>query len=252
MSRVALITNDDGIESPGLHTLARTALDAGLDVIVAAPWSEASGSSAAITGADPDGRVRMERREIEGLDGATIFAVQAAPAMIALLAAHGAFGATPDVVLSGINRGANVGHVVLHSGTVGAALTAGASGLTGLAVSLDVGLDPDAHHWATAAAVVAPLIPPLLDSPAGTVLNVNVPNRPSLDSTEPRSARLAEFGVVQTTAAVPGEGEVRLTVADLSGEFDPESDAVLLQSGQPTLTALSGVGEAALPTAFAR
>jgi 5'-nucleotidase len=252
MSRVALITNDDGIESPGLHTLARTALEAGLDVIVAAPWSEASGSSAAITGADPDGRVRMERREIDGLDGATIFAVQAAPAMIALLAAHGAFGATPDVVLSGINRGANVGHVVLHSGTVGAALTAGASGLRGLAVSLDVGLDPDAHHWETAAAVAAPLIAPLLDSPAGTVLNVNVPNRAALDGVEPRSARLAEFGVVQTTAAVPGEGEVRLTVADLSGEFDPESDAVLLQSGHATLTALSGIGEAELPSAFAR
>jgi 5'-nucleotidase len=252
MSRIALITNDDGIESPGLHALARTALEAGLDVIVAAPWSEASGSSAAITGADPDGRVRMERREIDGLEDATIFAVQAAPAMIALLAAHGAFGATPDVVLSGINRGANVGHVVLHSGTVGAALTAGASGLRGLAVSLDVGLDPDAHHWETAAAVAAPLIAPLLDSPAGTVLNVNVPNRAALDGVEPRSARLAEFGVVQTTAAVPGEGEVRLTVADLSGEFDPESDAVLLQSGHATLTALSGIGEAELPSAFAR
>ncbi|MDR5699790.1 5'/3'-nucleotidase SurE [Agromyces aerolatus] len=249
LNGVALITNDDGIDSPGLHALARTALDAGLEVIVAAPWSEASGSSAAITGADPDGRVRMERREIEGLDGATIFAVQAAPAMIALLAAHGAFGATPDVVLSGINRGANVGHVVLHSGTVGAALTAGASGLRGLAVSLDVGLDPDAHHWQTAATVAAPLIAPLLESPQGTVLNVNVPNRAELDG-RPRSARLAEFGVVQTTAAVPGEGEVRLTVADLSGEFDPESDAVLLQAGHPTLTALSGVGEAALPPGF--
>ncbi|WP_308799129.1 5'/3'-nucleotidase SurE [Agromyces silvae] len=251
MSRVALVTNDDGIDSRGLHALARTAIDAGLQVIVAAPWSEASGSSAAITGADADGRVRMERREIEGLDGATVFAVQAAPAMIALLAAHGAFGATPDVVLSGINRGANIGHVVLHSGTVGAALTAGASGTSGLAVSLDVGHDPDAHHWETAAAVVAPLIGPLLESPAGTVLNVNVPNRAALDGVEPRSARLAEFGVVQTTAAVPGEGEVRLTVADLSGEFDPESDAVLLQAGHATLTALSGVGEAALPSACA-
>lgn len=248
---IALITNDDGIESPGLHTLARTALDAGLDVIVAAPWAEASGSSAAITGPDPDGRVRMERRELAGLDGATVFAVQAAPAMIALLAAHGSFGAVPDVVLSGINRGANVGRVVLHSGTVGAALTAGASGLRGLAVSLDVGIDPDAHHWDTAASVVAPLLNPLAATPAGTVLNVNVPNRSSLAVTEPRSARLAAFGVVQTTAAVPGEGEVRLTVADLSGEFDPESDAMLLQAGHATLTALSGVEEAALPRGFA-
>ena len=72
-----------------------------------------------------------------------------------------------------------------------------------------------------------------------------------LDGMAPRSARLAEFGVVQTTAAVRGEGEVRLTVADLSGEFDPESDAVLLRAGRATLTALSGVGEAALPPSFA-
>lgn len=248
---IALITNDDGIASPGLHALARAALDAGLEVIVAAPASEASGSSAAITGADPNGNVRMERREIDGLEGATCFAVQAAPAMIALLAAHGAFGGTPDLVLSGINRGANVGRVVLHSGTVGAALTAGASGGRGLAVSLDVGLDPDAHHWATAAAVAGPLIAPLAASPLGTVLNLNVPNVASLDGARPHPASLAAFGVVQTTAAVPGEGEVRLTVADLSGEFDPSSDAMLLQAGLPTLTALSGIGETSLPASFA-
>jgi 5'-nucleotidase len=247
---VALITNDDGIDSPGLAALARAAVDAGLEVIVAAPAAEASGSSAAITGADADGRVRMERRELEGLDGAVCYAVQAAPAMIALLAAHGAFGPVPDVVLSGINRGANVGRVVLHSGTVGAALTAGASGGRGLAISLDVGLDPDAHHWATAAAVAGPLIGPLAASPAGTVLNVNVPNVAAIGGVAPRHASLAAFGVVQTTAAAPGEGEVRLTVADLTGEFDPESDAMLLRTGNPTLTALSGIGEAALPEAF--
>ena len=63
-----LVTNDDGIDSPGLHALAAAAAAEGLDVIVAAPASEASGSSASITGAEFDGRIHMERREIEGLE----------------------------------------------------------------------------------------------------------------------------------------------------------------------------------------
>lgn len=117
-----LITNDDGIDSAGLHALAAVAIDEGLEVVVAAPASEASGSSASVIGADHDGHVHMSRREIAGLD-VPCYAVRAAPALIALIAAHGAFGDVPDAVLSGINRGANIGHAVLHSGTVGAALT---------------------------------------------------------------------------------------------------------------------------------
>src|SRR5690606_2606707 len=112
----ALVTNDDGIRSPGLCELARIAAGLGWDVVVAAPAAEASGSSAAITGTgtvavtgqDEYGRadrstIRVERRELETLPGVPAYAVHAAPALIALLAAHGAFGEIPDVVLSGIN-----------------------------------------------------------------------------------------------------------------------------------------------------
>ncbi|WP_350349348.1 5'/3'-nucleotidase SurE [Agromyces sp. G08B096] len=247
LERTVLVTNDDGIASPGLYALALAALDAGFSVIVAAPASESSGSSASIIGADADGRISMERREVAGLERASCFAVQAAPALIALIAAHGAFGTRPDAVLSGVNRGANVGRAILHSGTVGAALTGGASGARGLAVSLDVGMDPDAHHWQAAVEVAVPLLVPLLESDPGTVLNLNVPNTPATGRLAPRAATLAAFGIVQTTAAKPGEGEVRLTVADVDGEFDASSDAVLLGAGHPTLTAISGVGDAALP-----
>ena len=143
----ALITNDDGIASPGLCALARAAIDAGLDVVVAAPHEEASGSSAAITGSNTiavTGRteassIRIEKRELVELPGVAAYSVRAAPGLIALLAAHGAFGAAPDLVLSGINRGANVGRVILHSGTVGAALTGGVNDARGLAVSLEIG-----------------------------------------------------------------------------------------------------------------
>lgn len=241
-----LITNDDGIDSPGLHALAAAAFAEGLDVVVAAPASESSGSSASITGADPDGRIHMERREVAGLE-MPCYAVRAAPALIALIAAHGAFGEAPDAVLSGVNRGANIGHAILHSGTVGAALTGGSNGGRGLAVSLDVGMHPATHEWAVAARLSRGLLRRLLDAPPGTVLNLNVPNDSRAGDLIPRAATLAPFGIVQTTATEAGEGEVRLTVADLEGEQDPRSDAALLAAGNPTLTAITAVGEAALP-----
>src|SRR5690554_3817048 len=177
----ALITNDDGIDSPGLLALAIVACDAGLDVVVAAPAAEASGSSAsiiateahAVTAAGGHGRIRVVPRTLAGLD-VPAFAVHAAPALIALLAAHNAFGAKPEVVLSGINRGANVGHAIIHSGTVGAALTGGVNGARGLAVSLETGEGPP--QWVAASNVVARVLPSVMESPVGTVINLNIPD----------------------------------------------------------------------------
>jgi 5'-nucleotidase len=247
----ALITNDDGIASPGLYALAHAALEAGLEVVIAAPAEEASGSSAAITGTNTvavTGRtdastISIERRELVEVEGVTAYSVRAAPGLITLLAAHGAFGEPPDVVLSGINRGANLGRVILHSGTVGAALTAGVNDARGLAVSLDVGLDPDAHHWESAAAIVRELLPQLLAHPAGTVLNLNVPNVPADAVVELREATLAPFGIVQTTMTESIEGEVRLTVRELPDEPIAGSDAALLAEGFATVTNVVAVRE---------
>jgi 5'-nucleotidase len=240
-----LITNDDGIDSPGLHALALAALAEGLDVVVAAPASESSGSSASIIGAEADGRIHMETRRIAGLT-MPCYAVRAAPALIALIAAHGAFGTPPDAVLSGVNRGANIGRAVLHSGTVGAALTAGSNGARGLAVSLDVGMHPDVCHWDAAANVARTVLAALLDAPVGTVLNLNEPNDAVVEK-PPREASLAVFGIVQATATERGEGGVRLTVADLTGDHDPRSDAALLGAGHPTLTSITAVRDAPMP-----
>jgi len=242
----ALITNDDGIDSPGLHTLARIALDAGCSVIIAAPAEQSSGSSASIMGAELDGRIRMSRRSIPGLESVPTFAVRAAPALISLIAAHGAFGVRPDIVLSGINRGANVGHAILHSGTAGAALTAGVNGALGIAVSLDVGLDPTALHWDAAATHVRTLLPILLAEPAGTVYNLNVPN---LDSaTHLREGPLAAFGIVQTTMTQHDgldEHDIRLSVADTPADQEEGTDAALLAKGFATVTSVTPVRESA-------
>jgi len=248
----ALITNDDGIASPGLYALAHAAMDAGLDVVIAAPAEEASGSSAAITGTNTvavtghteASTIGIERRELAEVEGVAAYSVRAAPGLITLLAAHGAFGEAPEVVLSGINRGANLGRVILHSGTVGAALTAGVNDARGLAVSLDVGLKPDAHHWQTAATIVRRLLPELLAHPPGTVLNLNVPNVPPEVDVELREATLAPFGIVQTTMTEAIEGEVRLTVRDLPDRPIAGSDAALLAEGFATVTNVVAVREA--------
>src|SRR5688572_24935355 len=118
-----LITNDDGIAAPGIRRLAAAVRAAGHSVLVAAPLQEASGMSAALNAVTEDGRIVVEPRVLRGLDGVPAFGVAASPAYITVLGALGAFGPVPDIVLSGVNRGANAGHAVLHSGTVGAALT---------------------------------------------------------------------------------------------------------------------------------
>ncbi|MCH1882258.1 5'/3'-nucleotidase SurE [Agrococcus sp. ARC_14] len=247
----ALITNDDGIDSPGLLALARVAIEAGMDVVVAAPAHEHSGASAsiiatqgaAVTAAGGKGTVRSERRALPGLD-ADAYAVHAAPALITLLALHGSFGGAPDVVLSGINRGANVGGAIMHSGTVGAALTAGQGGVRSLAVSLHVGLAEDGEqHWATAAALSARALARLVGEPAGTVLNLNVPNVADATGLELVEAPLARFGIVQTTLTEVAGDEVRLSIREHSAADAPGSDMERLASGFATITVVQTIAE---------
>jgi 5'-nucleotidase len=133
-----LVTNDDGVASPGLHTLARALIDDGYDVIVVAPDREMSGSAAAIGQVHVDEGIDAGRVVLPGLDGVPAYAVAGPPGLCVLTARLGGFGDPPDLVVSGINPGANTGRAVLHSGTVGAALTAANFGCRGLAVSIDV------------------------------------------------------------------------------------------------------------------
>lgn len=240
----ALITNDDGVESAGLHSLARVAREQGLDVVVAAPLAEASGSSAAITATEEEGRVVVEERSLPGLAGVAAYGVAASPAFIALIATRGAFGPPPDLVLSGINRGANTGHAVLHSGTVGAALTGNAYGCRAMAVSLDIGLEP-AHppHWDTAADLAGRLLPLLADG-AAVAVNVNVPDTEPQRVKGVRRGTLAAFGMVQTNIAEVGEGYVRIAVSDTGAPLVPGTDAAWLADGYATITPLRFVCEA--------
>ena len=82
----ALITNDDGIDSPGVRILAQVAVAAGLEVTVAAPDGERSGTSAMMSGLESGGRLLAEERKLDGLEGVPTLAVRATPAMIAFVA----------------------------------------------------------------------------------------------------------------------------------------------------------------------
>ncbi|WP_250002565.1 5'/3'-nucleotidase SurE [Actinoplanes sp. M2I2] len=248
MTRV-LITNDDGVGAPGIHALA-SAVAGDHDVVVAAPQDEASGMSAALTAVVSDGQIVISAYDLPGIKA---YGVAASPAYIVVLASLGVFGPPPDIVLSGINRGANAGRAVLHSGTVGAALTAANYGMRALAVSLDV-LNPDASvssasggnaivvpsddalHWSTAASLAATLMETVASAPAGTVLNLNVPDRES--APELREAKLAAFGQAGIAVAEAGEGFVRTTIERSGEHLRPGTDLALLAEGFATVTAL--------------
>lgn len=243
MTRV-LVTNDDGIDSPGLHALAHSLRERGMDVTIAAPASQSSGSSASIMAENAEGHIRVERRRLDGLEDLPSFAVHGGPGLIALIAARGAFGDPCDVVASGVNHGANVGRAILHSGTVGAALTGGLNGAWGIAVSLDVGMKPSEFRWETAATAAAGLVPALLRHPRGTVINVNVPNTVKVRGVI--EAELAPFGIVQTTLTQQDEHNVRLAVEDLPRDPVPGSDAAHLADGWITVTGLDPVSHVPL------
>ncbi|MCU4186088.1 hypothetical protein K6U06_17095 [Acidiferrimicrobium sp. IK] len=222
-----LVTNDDGIDSAGLHSLARAATALG-DVVVVAPDTEYSGASVALGPlhlVQPD----VHEASIEGVPEA--WAVSGPPALCVYYARLGAFDGDFDMVLSGINPGANVGRSVQHSGTVGAALTAISGGIPGVAVSQSVrgaavegqavGDGLDGQQWETAATVGVTVARAVLGGPAVAV-NVNVPNLALEDLVGWRPTVLAP-------APSRGIGEVRLSPK----EGAPGSYTVKLSWGEP-------------------
>jgi 5'-nucleotidase len=254
MSPRVLVTNDDGIDAVGIRVLAEALRARGLDVVVAAPRIDSSGTSAALTATEDDGRVLIAHGDLG-------YGIAGSPAYITLLGLRGAFGPPPDLVVSGINRGANAGRAVLHSGTVGAALTASAAGCRAMAVSLDI-LSPEnattasggavmrmteadeaARNWSTAAATAVDLVDTLLAAPAGVVLNVNAPDLPAERLRGVRRATLAAFGQVQMAVVETGEGFVRTALEESGEQLVPGTDLAALAEGYATVTALRALTE---------
>jgi len=166
-----LITNDDGIFAPGIYALWEAMSEIG-DLTVVAPDSEKSAVGHAITLTDP---IRVQ--EMNGKNGYSGFAVKGTPADCVKLACRALMKDPPDIVVSGINSGANIGNDIIYSGTVSAATEGTFLGIPSLAISLTSikGGDMSAAQE-TSKQVVRKVLKHGL--PSGILLNVNIPHIP--------------------------------------------------------------------------
>ena len=201
-----LVTNDDGVGAPGLAALTRALLTwvEGTDgpgrpheIIVVAPSSNYSGAGAAVGSVTDGTAITYQRAVVEGAEEVEAYGLDASPALSVIAGALGAVGPKPDLVISGINHGVNVGRSVLHSGTVGAALTASQLGISALAVSLaggrgtrPVGVGGPTWPWRSSRCWSA--------APARTVLNLNVPHLPLDEIRGVRWARVSGAGLIKS------------------------------------------------------
>lgn len=233
-----LVTNDDGVAAPGLHALARAVADEGHDVVVAAPREDMSGSSASIGRLHADDRVEVEAVTVDGLEDVVCWGVDGPPALAVMAARMGGFGDPPDLVVAGINPGANTGRSVLHSGTVGAALTAANFGCSGLAVSMDGGVP---WRFETAAELARPALRWLAGAPRKTVLNLNVPNVALGELRGVRWARLATFGTVRSAMVESGDGGLQMELRDTGEPLPADTDTALVQAGWAAVTVITGI-----------
>jgi 5'-nucleotidase len=247
-----LITNDDGIDSIGLHALARALVPLG-DVVVVAPDGEYSGASAAL-GALHLLQPEVRTAQVKGI--AEAWTVNGPPGLCVMFARLGVFGPI-DLVVAGINPGANVGRAIYHSGTVGAALTARNGGISGVAVSqavADYGVEGQGwdamiagQHWDTAARVgaevVAAVLAAALEEPA--VVNVNVPNVAFEEIAGWRQTTVALLpprtvatGRLHPIAGRDGAYSVEMVWGD-AVELPPDTDSGAIERGVVTVSFLS-------------
>ncbi len=164
-----LVTNDDGYDAPGLRALAEALAPLGT-VLVAAPQDNQSGKGHSTTG-----REFIRARPVEIVAGVKGYAIPATPATCARMGIEALSPRKPDVLVSGINRGRNLGVVVNYSGTVGAAREAAIAGVAAIAVSNQ---GDDAKEYARTAAFVRELVVRLKAEgrvKPGLFLNVNAP-----------------------------------------------------------------------------
>lgn len=235
-----LVVNDDGIASEGINVLARALQSLG-DVTVVAPDGDRSGTSHSIS------VHRAVRAQPMPAGDLRRFAVAGTPADCVLLGVNELCGGRPDLVISGINRGANLADDVNYSGTVAAAVEATIVGVPAIAISL-VSSWPQhdtMHHWDTAVAAGVQLAADVLREPLppGTYWNVNVPNTPTVRglryTRQGRKQYADRLSRVTDDVAGTGTGAAYFWMWDMShlGGGD-DTDTVAVDAGFISVTPL--------------
>jgi 5'-nucleotidase len=228
-----LLTNDDGITATGLNVLRRALLDVpGVEVAVIAPDSNRSATARSITFSEP-----LTVEEVEFGDGTTGFATSGTPVDCVRFAALGLIEFEPELIVSGINHGANLGDDITYSGTVAAAFEGIMLRLPAIAVSQQLG---DEIDFEQAAAFVARLVEELeeVPMPEGTLLNVNAP------PAEARGVRACRLGKriykdrMEEVGEREGRRSYRIYTGEPSYEREEGTDLAAVADGYISVTPL--------------
>lgn len=235
-----LISNDDGVMAPGIRALAEAFLTDGWRVTVAAPGSERSAASHSITIKRPMVATAMRWDGTDDDAPLAVWALDGTPADCVKAALHVLTGERPQLVVSGINNGWNVGTDVHYSGTVGAAMEGAFEGVPGLAVSTG---RMDTLMFRRAARMAVEVARRIVQSPLppATIANLNLPDCPADDV---RGLVEAPLTRIQYTDAYDRmERDERRLVLWLKGDIvkegcDPQGDLAMLLDGFATLSIL--------------
>jgi len=220
-----LVTNDDGIYSPGIAALARAAERFG-EVRVVAPDVERSASAHSITSSRP---LSYKKTSLPGFDG---FRVDGTPADCVAVGMHQWEGV--DIVLSGINMGPNLGNAMWHSGTLAAAKQAALFGIRGIALSTPAEeADPDFDLLEPFVQQVLELLLPLDDL---ALVNVNLPRRPEGLCWARQSVRHYDNEIVRATDPMGRSGFWFKVIP--TEEPDEGTDRWAVESGYVSITPL--------------
>ena len=234
-----LVTNDDGINAPGLEVaeaIARDVAGPDGDIWVVAPDNERSGVSHCISYVAPTRLTRLGQRR---------FSVDGYPADCVLVGLHKLMlDSPPDLILSGVNRGHNVAEDVVYSGTAGAAMEGGLSRIRSIALSQFFSLDGPDDMWAASRDLGARAVRAVLQMPAPDTVFYNI-NFPALTADQAKGMCVCEQGVRDdatfsvTDYTAPNGREFQFLRHMIANHSAPEgSDARRLVDGWVTITPL--------------
>jgi 5'-nucleotidase len=226
-----LVTNDDGVDAEGIKKLTETLRPVG-DIVVFAPDKPQSGMSCAIT-TDKPLRYRLLAEE----EGLTVYGCTGTPVDCVKLALNEILAQKPDLLVSGINHGGNHALSVHYSGTMGAAFEGCVFGVPSFGISLyNCSVGADFEESCRVGTIVAKNVL-TTGLPAGTYLNVNVPNIRHVKGIKP-ARQTAGRWVREYNREVNDNGETLFWLTgdyEVSGEDYPDNDVKLLDEGYATI-----------------